>query len=54
MKREFLEKLGFEKEMVDQIIGGHGKGVESRKAQLDAAKGEGWHPMRRGGIFGIL
>lgn len=34
MKREFLEGLGLEKEIVEKIIGEHGKSVESNKSKL--------------------
>jgi alanyl-tRNA synthetase len=40
MKREFLEKLGISKELIDQIVAEHGKGVETAKAAATTAATE--------------
>lgn len=40
MKRDDLEKLGLEKDVIDQIMGLHGKDVEKAKADLTAAQTE--------------
>lgn len=34
MKREFLEKLGMEKEAIDSIMAEHGKSVEAQKSKV--------------------
>jgi chromosome segregation ATPase len=38
MKREFLEKLKIEKEVVDQIMAEHGKTVQGLNSQIDTLK----------------
>ena len=38
MKREFLESLGLEKEVIDKIMAEHGKSVEAQKAKADDLK----------------
>lgn len=35
MKRDFLEKLGLEKEVIDQIMAENGKDIEAKKKELD-------------------
>ncbi|ANB62262.1 phage scaffolding protein [Anoxybacteroides amylolyticum] len=38
MKREFLESLGLEKDVIDKIMAEHGKSVEAQKAKVDDLK----------------
>ncbi|GGJ68411.1 DNA repair exonuclease SbcCD ATPase subunit [Anoxybacillus voinovskiensis] len=38
MKREFLESLGLEKDVIDKIMAEHGKSVEAQKARVDDLK----------------
>ncbi len=38
MKREFLESLGLEKEVIDKIMAEHGKSVEAHKTRVDELK----------------
>jgi Asp-tRNA(Asn)/Glu-tRNA(Gln) amidotransferase C subunit len=40
MKREDLEKLGLEKEAIDQIMALHGRDIEANKAKVSAAEAE--------------
>src|SRR5690606_41918424 len=43
MKREFLEQLGLDKEVIDKIMAGHGKtiqGMKQEQEQFDALKNE--------------
>ncbi|KAF0994837.1 phage scaffolding protein [Geobacillus sp. TFV-3] len=38
MKREFLESLGLEKDVIDKIMAEHGKSVEAHKTKVDELK----------------
>lgn len=38
MKRDFLDSLGIEKELIDKIMSEHGKTIETYKAQIESHK----------------
>ena len=40
MKREFLEKLGLEKDVIDQIMDENGKDVNKAKGQLELVQNQ--------------
>lgn len=40
MKREFLEELGLEKEVIDKVMAENGKDIEAEKAKVTAAEAD--------------
>jgi len=40
MERKFLEELGLDKEVIDKILGEHGKGIQAEQKKLEAKEKE--------------